>query len=68
MVIADEILSESMLPGQRRQRRHRTADILSAAAAAFTDQRSRITDQKCGISNDLFIDHYSLIIERSVRR
>ena len=42
-----------------------TADILSAAAAAFTDQRSRITDQKCGISNDLFIDHCSLVIERS---
>ena len=46
------------------RRRHRTADILAAAAAAFTGQRSRITDQKCGISNDLFIDHCSLAVER----
>ncbi len=29
------------------------------------DQRSRITDQKRRTSNDLFIDHYSLVIERS---
>ena len=31
----------------------------------FIDQRSRITDQKRRTSNDLFIDHYSLVIERS---
>ncbi len=30
-----------------------------------TDQRSMITDQKRRTSNDLFIDHYSLVIERS---
>ncbi len=27
-------------------------------------QRPRITDQKCGSSDDLFITHYSLVIER----
>ena len=31
----------------------------------FIDQRSLITDQKRGTSNDLFINHYSLVIERS---
>ena len=31
----------------------------------FIDQRSRIADQKRRSSNDLFIDHYSLVIERS---
>ena len=31
----------------------------------FIDQRSRITDQKRRTSNDLFINHYSLVIERS---
>ena len=30
-------------------------------------QRSMITDQKFGISDDLFIDHCSLVIERSAR-
>ena len=30
-------------------------------------QRSMITDQKCGISNDLFIDQCSSVIERSAR-
>ncbi len=32
----------------------------------FIDQRSRTTGQKRRTSNDLFIDHYSLVIERSV--
>ena len=31
----------------------------------FIDQRSLITDQKRRTSNDLFINHYSLVIERS---
>ncbi len=31
----------------------------------FIDQRSLITDQKRRTSNDLFFDHYSLVIERS---
>ena len=53
-------------PISPRRRRHRTVDILAAAAAAFADQRSRITDQKCGISNDLFIDHCSSLFERRV--
>ncbi len=46
---------------RRRPRRHRTADILSAAA--FTDQRPRIADQKFQII--WFIDHCLLAIERS---
>ena len=35
------------------------------AGVTFIDQRSRTTDQKRRTSNDLFIDHYSLVIERS---
>ena len=64
MVATDEMLSESTLLGRRLRQRHRTADILSAAATAFTDHGSTITDQQSGISDDLFIDHYSLVIER----
>ena len=35
------------------------------SGSSFIDQRSRITDQKCRTSNDLFNDHCSLVIERS---
>ena len=37
-----------------------------AGMDVYNLQRSKITDQKFGSSDDLFIDHYSLVIERRV--
>ncbi len=42
-----------------------TSTTSAPSVVNFNNQRPRITDQKCGSSDDLFIDHYSLIIERS---
>ena len=83
LVATDEILSESMLPGQRRRQRCRAAGILparrrygtsissAASVVKFTDHGTLIADQKFetqfGSSDDLFIIHYSLAIERSAR-
>ena len=78
MVATDDTLLEFTLPGQRRgQRRHRTADILSAqrrrdislscpaSVVTLTDHGSMTTDQKSADSDDLFIAHCSLVIERN---
>ena len=60
MVAAAETISEPKLHGKRCG-----ASIPSAPSAVnLTDQRPRITDQKCGSSDDLFITHYSWVIER----
>ena len=72
-----------MLPGQRRRQRCRAAGILparrrygtsissAASVVKFTDHGTLIADQKFetqfGSSDDLFIIHYSLAIERSAR-
>ena len=42
-----------------------TSVTSTSSVVNFNNQRSRITDQKFRVSGDLFIDHYSLIIERS---
>ena len=60
MVAAAETISEPKLHGKRCG----TSIPSAPSAVNLTDQRPRITDQKCGSSDDLFITHYSLAIER----
>ena len=62
MVATNEMLPEKNQIGQRQ----RGTSIPSAASVVnFNNQRSRINDQKFGFSDDLFIDHCSLLFERS---
>ena len=62
LVATNEMLPEKNQIGQRQ----RGTSIPSAASVVnFNNQRSRINDQKFGFSDDLFIDHCSLLFERS---
>ena len=60
MVATVETISEPKLYGKRRS----TSISSAASVVSLTDQRSRITDQKLGISGNLFIDQCSLVIEK----
>ena len=71
MVATDEMLSESMPPGQRRWRQHRTADIVSAPRrrnASISSAASVVNSvvslcRRGGENRFLFLDQCSLTIE-----
>ncbi len=76
MVALNYNFTEERDAGVRKQQSEKSADCSIPASrrsprssdssvSKIIDQRSRITDQKRRTSNDLFIDHYSLVIERS---
>ena len=76
MVALNDNFTEERDAGVRKQQSEKSVDrsipasrrsprSSGSSVSKIIDQRSRITDQKRRTSNDLFIDHYSLVIERS---
>ncbi len=76
MVALNDNFTEERDAGVRKRQSEKSADrpipasrrsprSSGSSVSKIIDQRSRITDQKHRTSNDLFIDHYSLVIERS---